>query len=76
MLQVLNRVERVLKRTREVVLHIIGRRTVVVRHHHDGVGIDIRIEVDRQPHEREQTKNDDRREHETGHNRSSDRTFI
>ena len=48
MLEVLHRVERVFKRSRHILFDILGARTRISGHHHNGVGIDIGIEVDRQ----------------------------
>ena len=76
MLQVLHRVQGVLKWTCYVILNIISRRTVIVRHDHDRVGINIRIKVDRELYQGEDTENDDCRKAEACHNRSFDRAFV
>ena len=47
-LEVLNRVKRILKRTGHIILNIIGAGSCVVSHYHDSIGIYIRIQVDRQ----------------------------
>ena len=75
-LEVLHRVERVLKRTRHVVFYIFCRRTVVVCEDENGVRLHIWIEVDRQFQQREQAKDDDCQEAKACHNRSFDRAFV
>ena len=75
-LEVLHRVERILKRTRHVVFYIFCRRTVVVCEDENGVRLHIWIEVDWQFQQREQAKDDDCQEAKACHNRSFDRAFV
>ena len=48
MLQVAHRIERVLKGAGDVLLYILCAGTAIGGHHHDSVGLYIRIEVYRQ----------------------------
>ncbi len=63
MLEVLHRVECVLERFGHILLDILRTRSRVHRDHHDGVGVDVRIEVDRKFRQREETQNDHCHEH-------------
>ena len=76
MLQVVHRVERILKWSGDVVLNIFSAGAWVGLHHHDHIGIDIWHQVDRQFAQGEETKDRNGDKHQRGHNRSSDRSFV
>ena len=76
MLQVVHRVERILKRSGDIVLNILSTGARIGLHHHDHIGIDIWHQVDRQFAQGEETKDRNGDEHQRGHNRSSDRSFV
>ena len=69
MLEVLHTVEGVLKRAREVLLNILSTRTLIGGHHHDGVSIDVGIEVDGQLLQRKETQDNHCHKDEDGGDR-------
>ena len=58
------------------VYTIRSARTGIRGHYHDGIGLDVRIEVNREFYERENTQNHHRHEAQGGHNRAFHRTCV
>ena len=52
MLEIVDRVEYIFKRTCHVLFDILGARTLIGSHDHQGIGVDIGIQVDRKSLER------------------------
>ena len=76
MLQVADRIQHIFQWTGHVILDVRGTGTLIGRHHHNGVGLDVRIKVYRQFRQREQTKYSHCQEAERGHNRFLNRSFV
>ncbi len=75
-LEVLHAVEGVLERSRDVLLDILRAGALIGGHHHDGVGVDVGVEVDGQFLQREQANDDHRDKDENHRYRALDRTGI
>ena len=67
MLQMLYRVERILKGFGHILLNILSARTRIHRDDHNRVGIDVGVEVDREFGKREKAENYHSHEAERGH---------
>ncbi len=75
-LQVADGVEDVLERTGHVLLDVLCAGARVGGHDHDGVGLDIGVEVDRQALEREKTEYHHGHEAQRGHDRALDGATV
>ena len=76
MFQITHRVQRIFQRASHIIFYIGSTGTLIRRHYHDGIGINIRVQVYRKFRQWEKTKDCYRKEAKWGHNRFLDCSFV